>query len=177
MTQTDERELRVIQLNKDTDLSTFSCSEPQLNEFLIQDSLNDHENLYSITHLVLSGNEIAGFFTLITDNLSISRLEKTAYQDYHYQKLPAIKVARLATAKKFEGKGIGRRMIIEIYKYVYTITKYAGCRLITVDAKQDAVGFYQKFAFRTAAGKKDTPFVPMYLDFKPICDRIKNTLK
>ena len=177
MSQSDESGLRVVPLNKDTDLSAFSCSEPQLNNFLMEDSLNDHENLYSITHLVLSGEEIAGFFTLITDNLSISRLEKTAYQDYHYQKLPAIKVARLATAKKFEGQGVGRRMIIEIYKYVYMITKYAGCRLITVDAKEDAVGFYQKFAFKIVSGKRNTPFVPMYLDFKPICDMIKDTLK
>ncbi|MBN2287645.1 MAG: hypothetical protein JXI43_14455, partial [Tissierellales bacterium] len=53
---------------------------------------------------------------------------------------------------------------------------YIGCRIITVDAKPDAVGFYVKFAFHEAVSDskklKGRDSVPLYIDIHKELERI-----
>ena len=153
-------------LDSRTDISSFSCSEPLLNEFLHDDALDDIDNLYSVTHIATYHNEVVGFFTLITDNISVDMIDKPNYTSYQHHKLPAVKIARLATDRRYERRGIGRLMLLQIFRLVNFISSLAGCRIITVDAKKDALGFYHKFSFREVNSKKERKYVPMYLDYK-----------
>ncbi|HJJ27994.1 MAG TPA: GNAT family N-acetyltransferase [Methanocorpusculum sp.] len=143
-----------------------------LNAFLNEDAADDARNLYSVTHLAKYHGEIVGFFTLITDNINVDRIESSEYADYQYRKLPAVKIARLATARKYERKGVGKMMIFQIFRIVNMISHFAGCRIITVDAKEDALGFYQKYAFKEVKSKKNLTYVPMYLDFKYLREKM-----
>lgn len=167
-------DVEIIPLTNTEDISQFSCSEKQLNAFLREDALNDQANLYSITRIVKYNEKVVGFFTLIADNINIASLDKNQiediYADYHYAKLPAVKIARLATDEHYERLGIGRIMLIQIFHLVDQISFIAGCRVITVDAKRDAVDFYKKFAFHEVSSKRDAPYIPMYLDFKILRD-------
>jgi len=167
-------DVEIIPLTESEDISLFSCSEKQLNAFLIEDALNDQKNLYSITRVVKYEGRVVGFFTLIADNINISSFEKIpskdTYADYHYAKLPAVKIARLATDEHYERLGIGRIMLTQIFHLVDQISSIAGCRIITVDAKRDAVDFYKKFSFHSVSSKQNSPYIPMYLDFKLLRD-------
>ena len=160
--------IRIEPITGQHDLSCFSCSEQELNDFLTTDALTDHTSLYSITRLVHYNGTLAGFFTLIADNISVTSIPSENYVDYHYQKLPAVKIARLAVDKKFERQGIGRRIITEIFRIVYEVSQQIGCRVITVDAKENALGFYKKFAFMEVESKKHQDYIPMYLDFRTL---------
>ena len=157
--------IHIQSINKTINLTSFTCSEPELNDFLKTDALNDHENLYSITRLICYENNIIGFFTLIADNISVKTIPENEYSDYHYNKLPAVKIARLAVDKNYEHKGIGTLIITEILSVVNLISDNIGCRIITVDAKENALGFYKKFTFREVLSKKNQDYIPMYLDF------------
>jgi GNAT superfamily N-acetyltransferase len=155
-------------LNDTENVKNFCCTDEQLNDFFQNDALSDHRNLYSITHLVKQQDQIIGFFTLITDTIDIKNVDGSAFSDYQYSKLPAIKIARLATHKDYEGRGIGKYMIASIFEIVSSLTRDVGCSVITVDAKQNAIGFYKKYAFSEAKSRTDSETKPMYLNIRQL---------
>lgn len=59
-----------------------------------------------------------------------------------------MKIARLATSQKYEGRGIGENMLKVVIKLALNISEISGCRILTVDAKPKAVGFYKKYGFK-----------------------------
>lgn len=81
-----------------------------------------------------------------------------------------MKIARLATNQNYENRHIGRNMLIKIYTIWIEFSRYVGCRIITVDAKPEAVGFYEKFSFQKAIIQpkklqgRDT--IPLYIDIR-----------
>lgn len=130
-------------LSRDLDVSTFSCGHDDLDEFLIEDSM----------------------VTLVTDCTDVKQVDPEAgRRGYPYRKYPAIKVARLATSKKHQGNGIGSRMLHEILTLTIMISEYVGCRIITVDAKPESVGFYERFGFKRVKSRRSDP-IPMYMDY------------
>jgi len=85
----------------------------------------------------------------VTDCIDVKQVDpEDGRCGYPYRKYPAIKVARLATSKKHQGNGIGSRMLHEILTLTIMISEYVGCRIITVDAKSESVGFYERFGFK-----------------------------
>jgi len=152
-------------LSKTDKLSGFDCSESELNEFLVQDALDNQIRNFSVTRLLYWKNNITGYFTLVNDCISVDNLENVDRQDdIIYRKYPALKIARLATDKNFENKGIGTHMIDEIFYITFRISNSVGCRILTVDSKQNSVTFYQKFGFKIATNSRRET-IPMYLDF------------
>lgn len=62
--------------------------------------------------------------------------------------MPAVKIARLAVDSRYRGKGIGDQLVaLSIAIVTDLIAPYIGCRFIITDAKQHAIGFYQKLGF------------------------------
>ena len=136
-------EIRFLPLSRDLDVSTFSCGHDDLDEFLIEDSI----------------------VTLVTDCTDVKHVDPEAgRRGYPYRKYPAIKVARLATSKKHQGNGIGSRMLHEILTLTIMISEYVGCRIITVDAKPESVGFYERFGFKRVKSRRSDP-IPLYMDY------------
>ena len=136
-------EIRFLPLSRDLDVSTFSCGHDDLDEFLIEDSI----------------------VTLVTDCTDVKQVDPEAgRRGYPYRKYPAIKVARLATSKKHQGNGIGSRMLHEILTLTIMISEYVGCRIITVDAKPESVGFYERFGFKRVKSRRSDP-IPLYMDY------------
>ena len=162
----------ISRLCENDDTSTFFCTDNDLNDFLHNSALQDIQRGYSVTHLVKMGNTIVGFFTLIADSIQNERVDAAEFPDYCYGKLPAMKIARLATHKEFERQGIGEFMVNEAFRRAYSLTQHVGCCVITVDAKVDAVGFYEKYAFFRTKTKSNQDTVIMYLN---LIQFIKNT--
>lgn len=164
MEKLSSSDLTISVLKADMDVSLFSCSEAELNDFLFENALLDHQHHYSVTRVVQYQNRIIGYFTLVADSISIEGLDESAYEGYAYRKLPAIKIARLATDEYFIGRGIGKYMMSEILKITFLITEYIGCKIITVDVKPNALSFYELFAFQKVKSRKTHETIPMYLD-------------
>ena len=176
-------------ISRDSDVSNFSCGHADLDEFLIDDSMEYQQERLSVTRLAYINSEIVGFFTLVTDCIDakqvasedgrrgypyaqtsgyISGILEVASEDgrrgYPYRMYPAIKIARLATSKTHQRNGIGSLMLREVLALTIMISEYVGCRIITVDAKPGSVGFYEKFGFKRAMSKR-SDLVPMYMDY------------
>ena len=165
--------LHVSRLSEDDDVSTFFCTDDDLNDFIHCVALQDMQNGYSVTHLVTLQESIVGFFTLVTDSIQSERVGESEFPDYCYGKLPAMKIARLATHKAFERQGIGECMIHEAFRRAADLAYHVGCCVITVDAKVDAVGFYEKYSFCKTKSKTGADTVIMYMN---LWQFIKNNL-
>ena len=153
-------------LNGDVEVSLFQCREPDLTEFLIEDALENQAARLSVTRIVSYEGQVAGFFTLTNDCI----IRKCVSDDdgeewYPYPHYPALKIARLATHQEFEGRGIGRAMLLKTVAIAMRLSQYVGCRMITVDAKPDSEGFYLKYGFQKALMKKKNDTIPLYRDF------------
>jgi len=157
-------DLEVFALCEGEDLSTFFCTDNDLNDFIHNDALQDMQKGYSVTHLVKKDEITVGIFTLVTDSIEAKLIDKDEFPDYPYGKLPAMKIARLATHKEFERQRIGKFMINEAFIRAYELTQHIGCCVITVDAKIDSVGFYEKYAFFRTKKKSHSDNVTMYLN-------------
>ena len=168
------QELCIIPLEKSHNLSSFSSSNEDLNDFLHNDASRSQEDLISRTYLCLWHSRLAGFFTLVTDTIEVKLVEQEdGIDDYDYQKYPAIKIARMAVDEKLSGAGIGRYLLLAAVGKVHHLSLEVGCRYITVDSKRDAVGFYEKNGFKIIKRYENRKFPPMYLNMYPIIQKIK----
>jgi GNAT superfamily N-acetyltransferase len=164
-TKFSESDIEYKLLSLNNDLSNFYCSDQELTDFLKEDALNNQQRNFSVTHLAYWNKKIVGYFSLITDCISVENIDSEDRQDdIIYRKYPALKIARLATDKEFEHRGIGTLMMDQIFYITFTLSKTVGCRTITVDSKHKSFGFYQKNGFKKATCRaRET--IPMYLDF------------
>ncbi len=111
-----------------------------------------------------------GFFTLVTDCIDVKQVAPDdGKRGDPYRKYPALKIARLATPSKYQRTGIGFLMLGEVLALTMNISKYVGCRIITVDSKQESVGFYEIFGFKRATRRSTDP-VHMHMDYHRLLD-------
>ena len=157
-------------LNKDVDVSSFRCGEPDLTEFLIDDALDNQVARLSVTRLVSYEGQIVGFFTLTNDCIIRKGINDDDGEEwYPYPHYPALKIARLATHQEFEGRGVGRAMLLKTVAIAMRLSQYVGCRMITVDSKPKSQEFYLKYGFQRALMKKKMEMIPLYRDFYRSC--------
>ena len=162
-------DLQVEYLRKSHDVSSFLCTDDDLNDFLKSDAKKSQDELISITYLCLWQTKILGYLTLVTDTIEVKLIEMTDGVDsFPYARYPAVKIARLAVDERFEGFGIGRFLLFWATGKVYQLSKEVGCRYITLDSKRESIGFYEKFGFKVIERYKNRAFPPMYFNMYPI---------
>lgn len=165
MPRIDYQDLEFRHLSDRTNLTSFRCSDHDLEEFLKDDALDSQNNRLSATRLVYCQDALVGYFTLVNDSLVVDAVSPgDGERDYPYRKYPAVKVARLATHRDYERRRIGSNMLIKIFNILIKISQHTGCRIITVDATGNAVGFYSKMGFKIAI-QKPGETIPLYIDF------------
>jgi len=160
---------------------TFSCGVPDLDAFLKEDALRLQEAHISFTYLAWLEREggddaVVGYISLITDALTLEPDERCDLPAIRFAVLPALKVGRLATDKRFreETVGIGTTMMRFAFAKGLELAGIVGARFLTVDALhapegsvRKPVDFYTKLGFvRNAAPTyaKKKQFVSMRLD-------------
>lgn len=168
----DIDELQIVRLTQDYNLKEFDCGDPDLNEFLLNDAKDYQKGLIAVTYLVKYHDELAGYFSLSNDKLSVKDSDKSNWRKvknlFHHCKhrgdYPAVKVGRLAVGSKYQGYDIGSR-ILDFVKYTFISRNRTGCAFVTVDALRQSVGFYSKNKFKILgpfSTEPDSFTVPMY---------------
>ena len=173
----DDLEYVVLTTDYDHQISSFRCRNPDLKDFLSEDAYQNQLDRISVTRLVFWQGRLVGYFTLVTDVIKKDELAKDdGDPEYKYRTYSALKIARLATHSEFEHQGVGRSMLLKIFSIWIRFSRYIGCRIITVDAKHDAVGFYVRFSFHEAITDprklKGRDTVPLYIDIHRELERI-----
>lgn len=165
-------------------IKNFDCGEPPLNEFLCsQEVYNYQRERVGNTTLVFYEGELVAYYTLCSSGL------RTTYVDDHYKgfsklnefklnEIPAITIGRLATKLEWQNKGIGRVIVTKILDDALKCSEQtAATRLLLVQAKNNAISFYQKLGFQLVkqnhkerARQKRYGTSTMYFDLMVIYD-------
>jgi len=158
-------ELRFDFLSEGSDLHSFRCSDNDLNEFLHDDARYYQQERLASTRLVHYQDTLVGYFTLVNDSIFADAITSgDGDERFEARRYPAIKIAKLATHNAYAGRGIGTNMVAKAISIVVKLSKYTGCRIITVDSKPGRESFYGQFGFKRAQAKaQDT--IPMYFDY------------
>ncbi len=162
----DPNEIIIEMIKESHDINSFVSYEKELVNFLQEDALNNQKQNLSITFLWFNNQMLASYITLLTDRITLEGDLKNVFQDkgIHYKSLPALKMGRLCVDDHFLRRGLGKLMVlfaIDISKEINR--EKAGCRFLTVDTKNNSVGFYQKLGFKILE-TRDNGTTAMYLD-------------
>ncbi len=136
-------------------MRSFSCGttegECDLNEFLTDDALRVQGQGVAQVYLARCEGVLAGYVAISTDaiHLKFRDWKKVGLKKGDPRSVPALKVGRLAVSKEFRSKcrGLGEHLMRAAVVHALAISKRVGCRLVTVDAYPDAIGFYEKLGF------------------------------
>ncbi|MDR1591280.1 MAG: GNAT family N-acetyltransferase [Prevotellaceae bacterium] len=164
-------------LEVDTDIKPFKSNDADLNNFLFDDAKKYLEQRLAVTFLIENEYATIAYFCLSNDAVLRSLSDKTGWKKIKKtipnakmrSSYPAVKIGRLAVDTQYKCNGFGRFMIEIVRTKFLSETQTAGCRFITVDAKQNAVDFYLRnhFDFLTAGDENDATRL-MYFDLNSI---------
>ncbi|GHT45912.1 N-acetyltransferase [Bacteroidia bacterium] len=164
-------------LSEDTMIVSFESTDEELNDFLLNDAKKYLNSLLAITYLIRSHGEIVAYFCLSNDRVTKDEEEKSIWNkinrtidnEKRRKSYPAVKIGRLAVAKKYAGLGFGSTMITAVVNMFIDREVQSGCRFITVDAYNNALPFYEKNKFKYLTDKdKSGETRAMYFDLKAV---------
>ncbi|HMH20143.1 MAG TPA: GNAT family N-acetyltransferase [Puia sp.] len=174
--------LSLIKVNTATDFKPFDCGDEDLNDFLLSKSKHYQIELLAVTYLLENEERTIAFFSIFNDSLRVQEKEfasKSAFKRLlsrlvthpkrHLEYYPALKIGRLGVCNTIKKSGVGTAIINFIISIAMDQNESCACKLITVDAYDKSLGFYEKlgFTYFTETDKgKDTR--QMYLDLTPI---------
>jgi GNAT superfamily N-acetyltransferase len=142
--------INFIELDRTHNRDNFDCGVEELNYFLKNLTRQNLKKGLSRTFVAVDKiipEEVLGFYTLSLFELSSEKLPKK-YAKKYKGKIPAVKLARLATARGKQNQGLGRHMLINAIMRVISISDHAAVIGFFADENNKAVKrYYQKFGF------------------------------
>ncbi len=148
----DPSKLQITPFKETLAVKSFTCGTKALDDFLTTEEVTTYEKKgFGRTHLVYYLGKLVAYFTISNDGLRYEYLKKRKTLSLEPKKIvdsyPAIKIGRLATAKEWQKKGIGRYLIAYIAKLSIETGARTGVRLLIVESKPESVEFYEKCGF------------------------------
>ena len=135
-------------LRPDDDRTTFSSGDVDLDRFFQKYAGQNQFRLHiGTTYVAVSDLQIVGFATLTATSITIADLPKTARKRLPNYPLPALRLARLAVAESARGQGIGKLLLRTTFNIAHEMADQTGCVAVVVDAKPDAISFYETYGF------------------------------
>ena len=97
-------------------------------------------------------DDIVCYFSLAADSIRLKADERKESSVPDLRDYPALKLARLATSEKFQGRGFGTLALewtVGLAQHLNDEHRHdgLGCRFVTVDAYAESLGFYKRFGF------------------------------
>jgi GNAT superfamily N-acetyltransferase len=146
-------------LRADDDLKKLSLGNAEhtpLKTFLRRHACKYEERHLTRTYVLVeeahaqASGRVWGYLTLVASEVSTSQ-QTRPQGEVHWPdeySMPAVKLARMAIDKTLQGQRYGKTMLEWAIALIKNhVACHVGCPLIVTDAKQSAVGFYQKSGF------------------------------
>lgn len=169
----NNKQIQIRRLKEGEKIESFSCGDPDLNDFIVNDAHNYRSSLLAVSYVMEENNIPIAYFSLSNDSISVQDFESgNKYKKFkeifppnkRIRSYPAVKVGRFAICEAKQKQGIGSQLL-DFIKAYFIIDNKTGCKYITVDAYNDAIGFYEKNGFiPLQRAKKKTPTILMYFD-------------
>jgi GNAT superfamily N-acetyltransferase len=164
----------VRKLRPDDDRSSFDSGDPDLDRFFIRFAgQNQFKHYVGTTYVADDGGPILGFATVSAAQIEIRDLPPAKHGRLPRYPLPVLRLARLAVDRKAQGRGVGLTLLKAVFVLARAMASDFGCIGIVVDAKPQAVAFYERYGFTALEvvqghlGDRPEP-TPMFLEIGAI---------
>ncbi len=136
-------------------LSSFSCGEAVLDDWLHNTSLKDVRSGGCQVHICLKEDALpVAFFSLSMTSILPAGLSRSLQGGIHGQ-IPAILLGKMGVDAIHHGRGYGGAALQEAKRCAHEACKYAGARLLAVDALNPGlVPWYKKRGFTPLPGNE-----------------------
>lgn len=134
-------------LNSEHRVDDFDCGKPALNDFLRLHALAKQNAMLSRTYVVRAGERVAGYHTLTLVSIKQDLAPKKMGRGMPNW-IPAVLMARLAVDKQFQGRQLGRSLLLDAIGRTWSLMSAgpAPVRVFVVDAMDaEAKAFYERF--------------------------------
>ena len=161
-------------LRPDDDRSGFESGDIDLDRFFVRFAgQNQFRHHIGATYVAIDEGRIFGYATIAAGHIEIEDLPKTRRKKLPHYPLPVLRLARLAVDQKAQNRGIGKLLLRAVFQLAHNMAESVGCVGVVVDAKPEAVPFYERFGFEPfeviegALGRRPEP-VAMLLPLRSI---------
>ena len=155
---------RIQPLGKTHDRSAFDCGEESLNTVLKHHAGQNARRDISRTYVAVptDSNRVAGYYTLSSSSVSFHAVPDDLAKRLPRYPIPTALLGRLAVDAQFQGKGLGRLLLVDALKRVRSVADQIGIHAVTVHALNDrARAFYAAFGFISLLDDTRHLFLPM----------------
>lgn len=140
---------QVRRLSPEDDRSAFRSGNADLDRFFSryagQSQFRHH---LGTTYVALDeAGAIAGYATVSASALSPDALPAPRRKRLPKYPVPVLRLARLAVDERAQGAGAGRLLLRAVLLLAARMAQDVGCLGVLVDAKPEAVAFYEKLGF------------------------------
>lgn len=150
--------------NKLVDRNSFQADNADLLKYIREGMSQFEEKNMSRNYVGI--DDKGHFVSLLCLTASVITQEDIAKADENFPKnmeLPTIKIGRLVVDDRYRGQRIGERTLLKAVDIFVDISKKVGVIGLTVDSKEEAVTFYEKYGFISLNSKKNSDYHPMIL--------------
>ena len=130
----------------------FSCGKQMLDNYLHKQANQDIKRKLSACFVIIEqeSNLIKGYYTLSNNSIPQKfipkKFQKRLPKTYSF--IPTTLLGRLAIDIRFQGKGIGKILLIDALKRSFELSKSIGSFAVIVDPlDKDAEMFYDNYGF------------------------------
>ena len=146
----------------------FDCNNEMINRFVQKNLKKRVKKHLSQAYVLLEDERFVGFYTLDSFSIAKNNFELEEHKPSGLPPIvPLIKLSMIGIDKSLQGKGLGKRLLRDVFLKVYQISKLAGCIGIYLLAENEAISFYEQLGF--VAIKDDEP-LPMFLTLDVILE-------
>ncbi len=144
-------DIEIIPISKKINRKDFDCGIEDLNRYLRQFAIpNDKKNIGK-TFVAVEKHDLnkpIGYYTVSIAQILINELPDSAKKGLPRYPIPAMRIGKLATDFKFQGKNIGAKLLKDALLRAVNISSQVALHFIVVDAlNEKAKSFYLKYGF------------------------------
>jgi GNAT superfamily N-acetyltransferase len=164
--------LELRALRPEDDRSTFRSGNPALDYFFQQYAgQNQFRHHIGTTYVAIESGRIVGYATVSPAHLECEKLAEAERKRLPSYPLPVLRLARLATAEDAQGQGVGKALLRHVCLLASRMSTDFGCVGLLVDAKPEAVAYYEAFGFlrlEPVTGEAAMQPVPLFLPIQKL---------
>jgi GNAT superfamily N-acetyltransferase len=139
-------EIRILRATDDR--SRFRSGDPDLDRFLQRYAgQNQFRHHVGTTYVAVDADRILGYATVASGNIEIDELPAAVRRGLPAYPLPVLRLGRLAVDESVRGQGLGKELLRFVFDLALRMANDYGCTGVLVDAKANAVGFYERLGF------------------------------
>ena len=134
------------------DRDNFSCGKDLLDNYFWRQAKQDVKRKLSACFVLIDeeSKNISGYYTLSSNSISHDLIPDSFKKKLpkSYLSIPTILLGRLAVYNDFQGKGIGKILLIDSLKRCFDTSDSIGAFAVIVDPlDKEAERFYDKYGF------------------------------